>query len=314
MKITICPLTYEPISPERKYSVRGLKKLAPTLQHLEDFPFTANEQRKQAVGKQISKISIQGVQPKLLAKLNIKNNCFELAELDSAFILKPQNDLYEKLPENEDLSMRLAASVGIETPLHGLIYCQDNSLTYFIKRFDRTPKQKIAVEDFCQLAAKKTEDKYNFSMERLIPVIEQYCTFPMLEKAKFFQRALFNFIIGNEAMHLKNFSLIRRNNKVELAPAYDFLNTTLAIGSHAEEMALPLNGRKKNLRRKDFIDYFGRQQLELNQKTVDKLLQQIVVQIPYWRQLIEAGFLTLEMKKAYIKLIDERLKILLTTT
>jgi serine/threonine-protein kinase HipA len=54
-----------------------------------------------------------------------------------------------QLPENEDLTMRLAALVGIEVPLHGVIYGKDGKLTYFIKRFDRKgQKDKLHVEDF----------------------------------------------------------------------------------------------------------------------------------------------------------------------
>ena len=54
---------------------------------------------------------------------------------------------YLLLPENEDLTMRLAETCGIEIPFHGLLYCKDGSMTYFIKRFDRIGKEKLALED-----------------------------------------------------------------------------------------------------------------------------------------------------------------------
>jgi len=64
--------------------------------------------------------------------------------------------------------MRLAASIGIEVPLHGLIYSKDGSLTYFIKRFDRIKqKDKLHVEDFAQLLEKSRETKYRASMEQV---------------------------------------------------------------------------------------------------------------------------------------------------
>ena len=44
---------------------------------------------------------------------------------------------------------------------------------------------------------------------------------------------------------LKNFSLITRDGKVEMAPAYDILNTSLALVDPQEEIALPLNGKKE---------------------------------------------------------------------
>jgi serine/threonine-protein kinase HipA len=71
--------------------------------------------------------------------------------------------------------------------------------------------------------------RYNSSMEKVAGLIEQFCTFPALERVRLFERTLFSFMVGNEDMHLKNFSLITRHQKVELAPAYDFLNTTLPV-------------------------------------------------------------------------------------
>lgn len=71
------------------------------------------------------------------------------------------------LPENEDLSMRLAAAAGLDTPLHGLIYAKDGSLTYFIKRFDQIGRnRKLAVEDFAQLMGLDRDTKYDASNQR----------------------------------------------------------------------------------------------------------------------------------------------------
>ena len=190
------------------------------------------------------------------------------------FILKPQQDLFLQAPENEDLSMRLAALVGIEVPLHGLIYCLDQQFTYFIKRFDRAGhNNKISVEDFAQLTGNSRDTKYNFSMEKLIPVIDGHCTFPVVEKAKLFKSILFNFLIGNEDMYLKNFSLIMRNHIIELAPAYDFINSTIIIVNTKEEISLPLNGKKNNLIRKDFINYFAIEKLTLPHKIIEQELE-----------------------------------------
>ena len=66
-------------------------------------------------------------------------------------------------------------------------------------------------------------------MEKMVKIIDKFCTFPSVEKYKFFHRVLFSFLIGNEDMHLKNYSLWTKDHKIALAPAYDFINTTLAI-------------------------------------------------------------------------------------
>jgi serine/threonine-protein kinase HipA len=305
-KNNICPISYETIVTGQKYSLRGLRSLSPKLTELKAFPYSAIEQREEAK-KHAGKLSIQGVQPKLSIKLNLTNASFEIADIGGNYILKPQNELFKELPENEDISMRLAKTVGIEVPLHGLIYCQDGSLSYFIKRFDRIEKkQKLAVEDFAQLSGQSRDTKYNFSMERLIPIIDQFCTFPFLERKKLFERTLFNYLIGNEDMHLKNFSVITRENIVALAPAYDFVNSTIALPLAKEEIALPLNGKKNNLKKSDIIDYYARDRLGINATIINETIARFQNSISAWQSQIEKSFLSVEGKKRYLEIIKTR--------
>ena len=301
-----CPITYELTG--NNYSKAGLKLLSPRLTDLKDLAYTSEEQIREAANRAV-KISIQGVQPKLSARLNLKLELFELVDSRGEFILKPQNPMFGQLPENEDLSLKMATKCGIEVPVHGLIFSKDKKLTYFIKRFDRKGRnKKIAVEDFSQLSGETRETKYNSSMEKVVNIIDKYCTFPAIEKIKLFRRTLFNFLIGNEDMHLKNFSLISRNNKIELAPAYDFLSTTIAVSSSQEEIALPLGGKKSNLNRKLFVEYFGDERLCLNEKTINNVLISIQKAIPVWYELIEDSFLSTDLKSKYNDLLEERIK------
>jgi serine/threonine-protein kinase HipA len=258
-----------------------------------------------------SKMSIQGVQPKLSAILNIKDGLFEIVDKGGKYILKPQHHIFPELPQNEDLTMRLAASIGIGVPLHGLIYSKDNSLTYFIKRFDRKgQKDKIAVEDFAQLSGMSRDTKYNYSMGKLVKLIDDYCTFPSIEKAKLFNLVLFNFLVGNEDMHLKNYSIIISNGKVELSPAYDLLNSTIVLKGDTEEIALSLKGKKSNLNRNILIDYFGRERCNLTDKIIERFLEKIQKEIPAWFNLIDISFLSGEMKEKYKNLLYKRIDIL----
>ena len=301
-----CPITYETLTSDAKYSRAGLHLLSKNLSSLLDLPFTAEELYQEALSR-YDKISIQGVQPKLSALLSIKNNCFEIIDTNGKFILKPPSNNYPEMPANEDLTMKLAGLIGIETPIHGLVYNRDNTLTYFIKRFDRLAhKHKLPIEDFAQLTKNDRDTKYQFSMERIIPVLEEYCTFPLIEKHKLFIRVLFNYLIGNEDMHLKNFSLITRNNKTELTPAYDFLNTTILLPRAKEELALPLNGKKNNLTHKDFIDYFAYERLSLNKKTVAETLGLIQQKLPTFFNWIANSFLSEKMKQAYKNILVVR--------
>ncbi len=299
-----CPITYE--FCEGKYSKSGLAKLSPRLTDLIDLPFTAQEQRIEAANRAV-KMSIQGVQPKLSSKLSIKEKKFDIVSSGGTFIIKPQSDIYKELPENEDLTMKIAKYFGIEVPLTGMVYSKDSSFSYFIKRFDRYGKnKKYHLEDFAQLTNNTRETKYNWSMEKLIPVIENYCTFPALEKKKLFRRVLFCFLTGNEDMHLKNFSLITRGNKVELSPAYDLINSTISMNEAVEEIALPLAGKKREIKKEHLLDYYGSEKLRLTQKIISLELQNIIKKKDGAKKIIEDSFLSIEMKMKYLELFNKR--------
>ncbi|MCH7762281.1 MAG: HipA domain-containing protein [Candidatus Marinimicrobia bacterium] len=299
-----CPITYEECG-QTNYSRKGLNLLSGQLANLEDIPYSAQEQIEQSVAR-AGRMSIPGAQPKLSARLSVKNNCFEVVDMNGRFILKPQSQIYNNVPENEDLTMKLAKTVGLETPVHGLVYCKDGSFTYFIKRFDRIGhKDKLAVEDFAQLSGSTRDTKYDSSMEKAATLLD-YCTFPVVEKMKFFKQTLFAFLIGNEDMHLKNFSLITRNSKVELSPLYDQINTTILLLSSSEEMALPLHGKKRNLTKNDFISYFAKDRLKLTEASIQNVLKIFREQLSHWKQWIDISFLPEKQKKDYWELVEDR--------
>ncbi|QTA81637.1 HipA kinase-like C-terminal domain-containing protein [Desulfonema limicola] len=308
--MNICPITYS--ACDGRYSKAGLKLFSRNLSELNDLPFTAEEQIREAAAR-ASKMSIQGVQPKLSAVLNTRKQVFELVDINGQFILKPQNPMYPELPENEDLTMRLAKLSGIEVPLHSLLYSKDGSLTYCIKRFDRLPGgKKAAVEDFSQLMGLTRETKYNTSMEKVAAVTDRFCTFPAVEKVKLFRLTLFNFLTGNEDMHVKNFSLLTKPgrskpDKIELSPAYDLLNTSIAIGKPAEETALPIKAKKNKITREILADYFAGERLGLNDKVISSVIENIKSVLPAWNELINISFLSNKMKDKYKLLVNKRI-------
>ncbi|MEM0992093.1 MAG: HipA domain-containing protein [Bacteroidota bacterium] len=302
-----CPITYEPCGTAQ-YTPQGLRLLHKKLTTLHPLPYSAQQQRLEAATRMKS-MSIQGVQPKLSAVLNVAAETFELVDMGGQYIIKPQSHYFRSVPEIEDVSMRMAKLVGIETPLHGLVYSKDGSLSYFIKRFDRIGRnKKLAVEDFTQIAGLQRATKYQFSTEKMIALIEQYCTFPVLEKLKFFRLLLFSFLIGNEDMHLKNFSLITRNHKVEFSPAYDLLNSTLAMNGAVEEMALPIAGKKSRFKRKVWVDYLAKERLQLPTNVINKELEQFQIASQHWKQLIAKCFLSDDLKAEYWELVEARMK------
>lgn len=302
-----CPITYDQISGELDYSAQGLKLLDRNLLNLDPLVYSAAEQRKEAIDR-AGKMSIQGIQLKLSAVLKVKDGYFEVVDNQGKFILKPPSADFEELPENEDLTMRLAAEVGIVVPVHGLVYAKDRSLTYFIKRFDRAGRTRNPLEDFAQLSGESRDTKYNSSMEKVAGIVERFCTFPVIERVKLFERTLFSFLIGNEDMHLKNFSLITQNDLVVMSPAYDLLNSTIALSKPKEEMALPIGGKKSNLTQNDLIEYFAKERLQINERVLNGVLDRFRKAFPVWNDLISISFLSEEKKTAYFAVLEDRKK------
>lgn len=302
-----CAITYDDIPTGEHYSPQGLKLLSPQLKKLQPLSLTLEEQREEAAAR-AGKMSIQGVQVKLSARLEVKEGQFKIVDRGGTYILKPAPSGYREVPENEDLTMRLAAAAGIQVPVHGLVYAKDRTRTYFIKRFDRRKGKKLYLEDFAQLLGLSREVKYNTSMEAFVKVIQQYTTFPALECREFFLRTLFCFLTGNEDMHAKNFSLFSEDNQVfKLAPAYDFLNSTIVMaGKSKEEFAVPLAGKKSKVTRKNMLEYFGGARLGLPEKVIQSCLVQLQKALPEWQRLIQRSFLSDEMKEAYRNLLAER--------
>jgi serine/threonine-protein kinase HipA len=114
-------------------------------------------------------------------------------------------------------------------------------------------------------------------------------------------------VVGNEDMHLKNFSLISKDNKIELSPAYDLLNTTLAIPQSHEEMALPIRGKKNKLKKEDFMTYYGREILDLPEKVIQKTFDDLHKKLLHALPIIEMCFLKDSSKQLYKDMVLQRL-------
>ena len=305
-----CPITLDELgADEDRYSQNGLRMFSRTLRKLDVFAYSAEEQRIEAMAR-ATKMSIQGVQPKLSVRLRVKAGRFEVVDKGGRYILKPQHHLFPHLPENEAITMRLASTVGIAVPFHGLVHSKDASLTYFIQRFDRIGRnQKLAVEDFAQLSGNTRQTKYGSSMERLVPLINRFCTFPLIERTELFRRVLFCFLTGNEDMHLKNFSVIVRDDVVKIAPAYDLLNTTIVLShptGRPEEMALPLKGKQRGITRNDLVKYFAVERLGLNKSVIEGIWERFLEAVSGWEKLLEQSFLPEELREHYLEVLAER--------
>lgn len=299
-----CLITGKPLDGDGPYSPEGLRKLDRRLATLAPLAFS-REQLLEEAQVRSDRMSIQGVQPKLSAVLRPGEGRLDITDVKGRYILKPPHPQWPELPENEALTMSLAATVGLEVPLHGLLVGVDGARTYFVRRFDRVGRGKLSVEDFAQLSGASRETKYDSSTEQLIGIIDRFCSFPLLDRLRLLERLLFAFMTGNDDMHLKNWSLITRDERVEFSPAYDLLNTAIILRSR-EELALPLAGKKSNLRASDFWDYLARERLELEPGVIKEVKARFAAESSKWPQRVAASFLSPAMQERYLGVLRER--------
>ncbi|QQS35673.1 MAG: HipA domain-containing protein [Ignavibacteriales bacterium] len=256
--------------------------------------------------------SVTGVQPKLsleLSKEKKGNNRLTIVGLWGNYIFKPPYNRFPDMPENEDLTMHLAALFGIKTAHHSLIRMKSGELGYITKRFDRRKSVKLHLEDMAQITEVLTERKYSGSMEKIGKAILKYSDFAGNDVIRFFELTLFCFVTGNSDMHLKNFSLLRNEDgETEFSPAYDLLAVKLLMPKDKEELALTLNGKKNNLRRKDFEKFADN--LGIVEKVRDNTFSKLFKTQKKFDDVIDISFLKDEMKDDYKSLISDRLSIL----
>ncbi|MBL1278708.1 MAG: HipA domain-containing protein [Fluviicola sp.] len=312
MKCLIC---YKPLDKlEINYHTKCLKKEF----GLKQMPLiNINEKELKEHAKELieANTTITGVQPKLSLWLEKSKSTIRFSIIDSKsnFIIKPQSEVYQSLPENEDLCMRLAAELNIKTAKHSLIKLPSGNLAYITQRFDRDRNAKLASEDLCQLTETLTERKYKSSYEKTGKTIRQYSSQSGLDALNFFELVLFNFIIGNADMHLKNFSMLEnRDGNFTLSPAYDLVSTFLVIDNEDEQMSLTLNGKKNKIKLKDF-DILANT-LSLSVKQRENIYQKILSKEKSIKWWVKNSFLPENHKKKLQNLIDARLKMLDTVS
>ena len=112
-------------------------------------------------------------------------------------------------------------------------------------------------------------------------------------------------------MHLKNFSLIETaegSEVYQLSDAYDMLPVNVIMPQDKEQLALTLNGKKQNIRRKDFLIFADT--CGLNRKSAEKMMEKIVALKDTYIDMCRESYLPDDMKESFEALICERIAVL----
>ena len=270
-----------------------------------DLPFKSTDVTAEAQ-KMVGRMSISGVQPKLSVIHDRKRHELTVVDRGGLFILKPPTDRFESLPENENLCMNIVSTYGIEVPPHGLLPLTDGKLAYVVKRFDRLDDgSKLQQEDFQQLL--QTDDKYSGSYESIANFIKKHSDVTGLDLVRLFERALLFYVLGNGDAHLKNFSLLRREDiGYQLSPAYDVVNSRLVLPEEKEDMCLSLQGKRNNISKKDLQGlsvHFG-----LGSKQVNNALERLSALRSSIETMIEGSFLEKRLRNRFLEIFEERME------
>ncbi|HEC17575.1 MAG TPA: type II toxin-antitoxin system HipA family toxin, partial [Sedimenticola sp.] len=202
------------------------------------------------------RFSLAGIQLKFSAMQAETGGLTIPAEgVGGSWIVKLPSMKFEGVPENEFAMMELARAIGIDVPELRLVPLQDiaglpddmarlegNALA--VKRFDRLDSGgAVHIEDFAQVFGLYPEKKYERASYRNIAEV-LWAETGEEGIAEFIRRLVFNVLVGNADMHLKNWSLIYPDRKTTaLSPGYDFVSTIAHLAD--DKMALTLGRSKK---------------------------------------------------------------------
>jgi len=303
-----CLYCYDPLNGEKDFHKKCSQeffgsKTPPVI------PYSIDQMAELARDLVERSVTIPGVQPKLSMSLvketkeNSDTRLTVIGALGGNYILKPPSEKYPEMPQNEHVTMRMAAAFNIPVVASGLIRLASGELSYISRRVDRTEdSRKIHMLDMFQIT--EAFDKYKSSMEKVGKALHTYSQNTMLDKIIYIELSLFCFLTGNNDMHLKNFSMINGTSGWVLAPAYDLLNVGLVLPDDKEEMALTLEGKKKKLTKNNFINLA--KGLGLTDRQIKSTFKRMLKNKTKAIEWIEKSFLSEGMKTAYVNLLESR--------
>jgi serine/threonine-protein kinase HipA len=121
----------------------------------------------------------------------------------------------------------------------------------------------------------------------------------------------FSFIIGNSDMHLKKFSLRETEPASRiygLSHAYDMLPVTIIMPEDQEELALTLNGKKRNIHREDFLRFAENSAMSV--KSANSMLDKLCSLRDAFLAQCDQSYLSADLKNKTKALIISRIHVI----
>jgi serine/threonine-protein kinase HipA len=220
------------------------EKLAGILRSLPRRPLLAGDEE--------IRMSLAGAQSKLAVGVMDGRIYIPRGGTPSTHILKPEITGYSGIVANEYLCMSLAKAIGLPTPSVSM-HEVDGICYLLVERYDRASDKgtvRLHQEDFCQALGIVSEYKYEReggpTIQKCFQLIRDACSIPATDIGSLLDAIVFNFLIGNNDAHGKNFSLLYRRNSAQalvtsFAPLYDLI-CTVYYQDLSNKMAMKLGG------------------------------------------------------------------------
>ena len=222
-------------------------------------------------GEKGIRLSLAGAQDKIAVRIEGDEISLPLGGAPSTHILKPGIDRFPGVVFNEALTMTLAAAIGL--PAAKVQIRNTEGIDYLlVERYDRVHRrpaeggglERLHQEDFCQAQNIVPDMKYQKeggpSLKGCFGLLRGASSAPVIDLARLLDAVIFNFLIGNNDAHGKNFSLLYRgvgSVETRLAPLYDVVST-IYYPELSEEMAMKIGTeyRSERVTAADF-DHFA---------------------------------------------------------
>jgi serine/threonine-protein kinase HipA len=196
-------------------------------------------ERPLLAGKVGIRLSLAGAQEKLALAIREQAFAIPIGTAPSTHIIKPDLARFPGIIYNEALCMQLARNIGLTTAEVDIRYARD--IPYLcITRYDRIQDQghgisRLHQEDFCQALGIVSDRKYQQeggpSLVDCFNLIREISSVSAIDLQQLLDGVIFNYCIGNNDAHAKNFSLLYTTSEsgrqqIRLAPLYDLISTT----------------------------------------------------------------------------------------
>jgi serine/threonine-protein kinase HipA len=227
---------------------------------------TVRERKQKAL-----RFSLAGVQLKFSALEGVNGGLTIPAKgVGGSWIVKLPSEKYDGVPENEFSMMTLARRIGMNVPALELVDIADigglpedvgamRGQALAIERFDRlTDGGSVHTEDFAQIFGIYPKDKYKkASMVNIANVVAAESDDADIRE--FIRRLVFNTMIGNADMHIKNWSVYYPDKRIaRLAPAYDFVSTIPYIADSGSALSVSRTKRFDGFDEDELVHLAGR--------------------------------------------------------